>query len=80
MLTITNVFRDFSHAFEMTICANLVIPTERSDEGSLTNAQKNLCTLYKTKKMPVVLFLPIWQKKNNWCRLLGLLDTSLRSV
>ena len=56
MFTITIVFRDFSRTFEMTMCANLVIPTERSDEGSHTNAQDYLSTLYKTKKMPVVHF------------------------
>ena len=44
-----------------------VIPTERSDEGSLTIAQNNLLTLYKTKKMPIVHILPKWQNMNNWC-------------
>ena len=35
MFTITIVFRDFSRTFEMTVCRVDVIPTERSDEGSL---------------------------------------------
>ena len=60
MFTITNVFGDFSHAFEMTKSAMMSfrrsVATEKSQDYF-----KCISTLYKTKKMPVVRQLTFWQ-------------------
>ena len=61
MLTISNVFLRFLTYVRNDKNCDSVIPTEHSDEGSLTIAHNNLLTLYKTKKMPVVLLLTFWQ-------------------